>query len=196
MGSILETYDLLASMLAYPDALFTDEIERCVDRMGHADKGCTERFRKWAGEMAGLTLEAQQELYARTFDMSPKCTLEIGWHLFGEQYDRGTFLVWMRGQMRELGLAESTDLPDHARHVLAVLGRLQPDSADSFATACVLPALEIVREGLKKLDSPYELLADAICQFLESRHGPAQRDLNSFPILNSEHEDLLRAEGM
>ena len=102
----------------------------------------------------------------------------------------------MRGQLREFGLAESTDLPDHARHVLAVLGRLEPDAADNFGTACVLPALETVRDGLKQLDSPYELLVDAICHWLESRHGPAQRDLSSLPVLNGQHEDLFSAESV
>jgi nitrate reductase assembly molybdenum cofactor insertion protein NarJ len=102
----------------------------------------------------------------------------------------------MRGRLRELGLAESTDLPDHARHALAVLGRLDQRAADSFATACVLPALEMVRTGLKDLESPYELLLDAICQLLESQHGPAKRDLNSLPVLNGQHEKLFRAESV
>ena len=146
--------------------------------------------------MTDLPLADRQEIYARTFDMSPKCTLEIGWHLFGEQYDRGTFLVWMRGQLRQLGLGESSDLPDHARHALAVLGRMDEEVGRRFATACVLPAMEIVRDGLKKLESPYELLVDAICRWLVSLHGPAQRDLDSLPVLDGHHEDLLRAESL
>lgn len=191
-----ETYDLLASVLSYPDAEFDGKLERCVEMMGSMDSELARRFSKWADCIGGLSLEDRQEVYARTFDMSPKCTLEIGWHLFGEQYDRGTFLVWMRGQLRQFGLQESTDLPDHARHALAVLGRLEPEAADSFGTACVLPALEIVRDGLKQLESPYELLVDTLCRYLESQHGPAQRDSNSLPVLNGQHEDLLRAESM
>lgn len=194
----VEPYDFLASALMYPDAEFDRILDQCAETMCAADPApeLAQLFTKWVDCVRRLSPEDRQELYARTFDMSPKCTLEMGWHLFGEQYDRGTFLVWMRGQLREFGLAESTDLPDHARHVLAVLGRLQPAAADHFATACVLPSLEIVREGLKQLDSPYELLIDAICHFLESRHGPAERDPNSLPVLNGHHEELFRAESV
>jgi nitrate reductase delta subunit len=193
---MVETYDLLASVLTYPDSEFDGKPDRFAQDMRGGDPDLARRFAAWADAMRCLSLEDRQELYARTFDMSPKCTLEIGWHLFGEQYDRGTFLVWMRGQLREFSLAESTDLPDHARHVLAVLGRLEPEAADNFGTACVLPALETVRDGLKQLDSPYEALVDAICHWLESRHGHAQRDLNSLPVLNGQHEELFRAESV
>lgn len=196
MTGRLETYDLLASVLSYPDAEFEGKLDRCVDAWRAFDSETAVRFSKWVDCMRDLSLESRQEVYARTFDMSPKCTLEIGWHLFGEQYDRGTFLVWMRGQLRDFGLAESTDLPDHARHALAVLGRLEPESADSFGTACVLPAMETIAIGLKQLDSPYELLISAICRLLESQHGPAQRDSHSLPILNGRHEELLGAESM
>jgi nitrate reductase molybdenum cofactor assembly chaperone NarJ/NarW len=200
MSNRMETYDLLASVLTYPDAEFEsalgDFAERILAAVPDIDSAVGQRFVDWQNHMRGLSLGEQQEVYAHTFDMSPKCTLEIGWHLFGEQYDRGTFLVWMRGQLRELGLAESTDLPDHSRHALAVLGRLKSESADKFATACVLPSLEIVRDGLKQLDSPYDLLVGAICDLLESQHGPAERDLNSLPVLNGQHEELFRAESV
>ena len=196
MVRMQETYDVLASVLSYPDAELDSKLDRCVEVISAAEPELSQRFSTWAEGVRCLSLEDRQEVYARTFDLSPKCTLEIGWHLFGEQYDRGTFLVWMRGQLREFGLAESTDLPDHARHVLAVLGRLEPKAADSFGTACVLPAMEIIRDGLRKLDSPYELLVDAICHFLEAQHGPAQHDPTSLPVLNDQHEDLLRAESL
>lgn len=196
MARTKETYDLLASVLSYPDAELDGKLDQCIEMMGAANPELSVPFSKWADGVKSLSLEDRQEIYARTFDMSPSCTLELGWHLFGEQYDRGTFLVWMRGKLRQFELGESTDLPDHARHALAVLGRLKPDAADSFSTACVLPALEMVRDGLKKLGSPYELLIDAICHFLEAQHGPAEHDPMSLPVLNDQHEELLRAESL
>ncbi len=196
----MAAYDLLASVLSYPDAesdgILRSFLEELLAACPELAQETQLRFSKWRDQIESLSREERQEVYARTFDMSPKCTLEIGWHLFGEQYDRGTFLVWMRGQLRAFGLAESTDLPDHARHALAVLGRLEADSADRFATACVLPALETVRDGLRQLESPYEVLVDAICRFLESQHGPAERDLNSLPVLNGQHEELFSAESV
>lgn len=195
-ASVVETYDLLASALSYPDQELERKLAGFAETIKDVDTVLARAFGEWMELVKRLPLEDRQEAYARTFDMSPKCTLELGWHLFGEQYDRGTFLVWMRGQLRKFKLPESTDLPDHARHVLAVLGRLERESSDKFATACVLPALEIVRDGLVRMGSPYEGLVEAICGFLESRYGPAERDLSSLPVLNGQHEELFRAESV
>ena len=194
MVACVEIYDRLADVLTYPNAGFEDRLSRCGEALCGVDADFERAYADWADHMRSLSHEERQELYARTFDLSPKCTLELGWHLFGEAYDRGTFLVWMRGQLRGFSLIESTDLPDHVRHVLPVLGRLEDAAADAFSTACVQPALEIIREGLDGLDSPYGRLIDAIGGWLASRHGPSSRDPLALPILNEQHEDLLRAE--
>lgn len=194
MANMAEIYDFIASVFVYPDDEFENKLDRCEASLDALDAESRRQFGEWADHMRSLSPEGRQEVYARTFDLSPKCTLELGWHLFGEQYDRGTFLVWMRGRLREFSLTETTDLPDHVRHVLPVLGRLSPEAADRFSTACVLPAMETIRDGLEKMDNPYHALAAAVCTWLESRHGASGRDLNSLPILSEHHEDLLRAE--
>ena len=191
-----KTYDLIASVLTYPDSGFEERLTACGEILDELGEEPCRQFSAWMDKMRALSLEDCQEVYTRTFDLSPKCTLELGWHLFGEQYDRGTFLVWMRGKMRELSLVETTDLPDHSRHVLPVLGRMEPAAADKFSSACVLPAMETIREGLEKMDSPYDLLIDTICAWLESRHGASDRDPNSLPVLSEDHEALLRAESV
>ncbi len=190
------TYDLIASVLIYPDETFEERLATCEASLGALDDEARDRFVEWAQQMRDLSAEDRQEVYTRTFDLSPKCTLELGWHLFGEQYDRGTFLVWMRGQLRGFSLEETTDLPDHVRHVLPVLGRLEPSAADKFSRACVLPAMETIRDGLKTMDSPYGLLINGVCSWLESRHGASDRDATDLPILSEDHEALLRAESV
>ena len=69
-------------------------------------------------------LHELEETYARTFDINPACALEVGWHLFGEEYARGLFLVRLRGEMREHGVEESSELPDHITHVLALIAAM------------------------------------------------------------------------
>ncbi len=195
MKDAWNTYDALASAMTYPDTEFESKLADCLSALDEADKSTRDRVAGWAEHMRDMTPEAREEAYTRAFDMSPRCTLEIGWHLFGETYDRGTFLVWMRGQLQNFSLEEATDLPDHIRHVLPVLGRMDGADADKFSSACVLTSLETIREGLKGLDSPYETLIDAICDWLESRHGASIKETGSLPILN-EHEELLHAEDL
>ena len=190
-----DVYGALASALTYPGAGFEAAIDESLGALDGVDEAARKGFECWAERMREMSPEEREEVYSRTFDLSPKCTLELGWHLFGESYDRGTFLVWMRDKLSGFSLEETTDLPDHVRHVLPVLGRLRLADADKFSRACVLPAMETIREGLKGMDSPYESLLDTICDWLESRHGASIRDTGSLPIL-SQHEELLRAEGI
>ncbi len=188
-------YDSLAAVLTYPDATFEDIFDRCMRLLDGSEGDHATPREEWVAQLRDQSPEQRKEAYAQSFDMSPKCTLELGWHLFGESYDRGTFLVWMRGKLREFSIAESTDLPDHLRHVLPVLGRLEPEEADRFSTACVLPAMEIIRDGLTE-SSLYTPLVNTICTWLESRHGPSSHDSTSLPVLTEQHEELLRAEGL
>jgi nitrate reductase assembly molybdenum cofactor insertion protein NarJ len=121
-----------------------------------------------------------QELYVQTFEFNPACTLEIGWHLFGENYERGEFLVRMRGLLRRHGFAESTELPDHLTHLLALINRLNHDEAAELAGLFILPALGKIKEALK--DNPYGPLINAIEEKLEADFPDAPHRPPQFPI--------------
>jgi nitrate reductase assembly molybdenum cofactor insertion protein NarJ len=127
----------------------------------------------FAAQIRDLSTEALQEMFIRTFDMNPDRSLEVGWHLFGENYDRGTFLVKMRQQLRRFSIAESGELPDHITHVLAVLGRMPAGEAEEFAVACVFPALEKMCAGFddKKEVSPFKNVLDALAGLLRGWYG-------------------------
>ena len=84
--------------------------------------------------------------------------LEVGWHLYGEDYHRGAFLVRMRGLLREHGVPEETELPDHLTHVLPVLGRLDDARAEALARGYVLPALVKMLDGFGEKRNPYRQL--------------------------------------
>jgi nitrate reductase molybdenum cofactor assembly chaperone NarJ/NarW len=96
-----------------------------------------------------------EEAFTSTFDINPSCALEIGWHLFGEEYARGMFLVRMREELAKYDLQESAELPDHIVHVLAVIAAMPEDEARRFVTACVLPAVKKMNSAFKGNDNPY-----------------------------------------
>ena len=123
---------------------------------------------------------ALQELYVQTFEFNPACTLEIGWHLFGENYERGEFLVRMREQLRRYGIAETSDLPDHLRHLLLLIGRADPAEAAELAGQFVLPALGKIKDALK--DNPYQTLIAAVEAKLEADYPDAPRRPAQLPI--------------
>ena len=112
-----------------------------------------------------------EEAFTRTFDVNPACALEVGWHLFGEEYARGMFLVRMREEMRKFGLVESQELPDHITHVLAVVASMTDEEAARFVTACVLPAVIKMKAALDKTESPYAHVVSCLASVLQHVWG-------------------------
>jgi len=115
-----------------------------------------------------------EEAYTGTFDVNPACALEIGWHLFGEDYMRGQFLVRMRQELAKYGIPESGELPDHLTHVLPVVASMPEDEARQFSHACVFPALHKMQVSLDKNNSPYRHLIRCLTLVLEQHFGESQ----------------------
>jgi nitrate reductase delta subunit len=122
----------------------------------------------------------RQELYVQTFEFNPACTLEIGWHLFGENYERGEFLVRMREQLRRHRIAESTELPDHLTHLLPLIACMEHGEAAQFVGEFILPALTKIRSAIH--DNAYELVIAGIAEKLESDFPDAPRRPTQLPI--------------
>jgi nitrate reductase delta subunit len=154
-------FDALAALLGYPAGDYRSRIQAARESLG-GDAESRELLERFAAAVTPLSQESLQELFIQTFDLSPVCTLEVGWHLYGENYDRGAFLVRMRQQMREHGVAESDELPDHLTHVLQVLGRMEGDAQCDFAERFVLPALAKMMAGFKHKENPFEHVMNVI----------------------------------
>lgn len=165
-GQDAAVLDALAVLLCYPRAGFDAAVAACRARVPAECAEAAAGVEAFAAAVTGRPVSELEELYTQTFDFDPKCTLEIGWHLFGEEYERGAFLVRLRGMLRERGIAESGELPDHLSHVLPLLARLDAAEAGRLAGSCVLPALEKVLAALAGRDNPYEHLLGAVRSLL------------------------------
>ncbi len=119
---------------------------------------------EFAQAVAGMSVEDLQELYTRTFDWNPATSMEIGWHLYGENYERGEFLVEVRAMLRRYGVAESEGLPDHIVHVLPLIERLPAADAEHFVSECLAPALRKIHAALAGTGNPYLHLVRALAR--------------------------------
>ncbi len=162
----------LARLLLYPDAAFDDRLAAALavlERSGPpAARAALQRF---AREIRGRALTERQELFTQTFDFDPAAALEIGWHLFGEDYHRGELLVRLRAELRRHGLSENGELPDHLTLVLPLLDRMAAEEAADFYASCVVPALQCLQEGLRRKNSPYQWLLECLAEVLKERFG-------------------------
>jgi nitrate reductase molybdenum cofactor assembly chaperone len=111
---------------------------------------------------------AVQEQYVAAFDLDPACSLDVGWHLFGEAPERGAFLASLREDLARAGIYERGNLPDHLPTILRLIAREDEESAAALA-AIIAPAVTHLREFLRARGSPFADTIDAVARALDAR---------------------------
>lgn len=158
----------LAGLLAYPREGFKEAFPALSGRLAAEAPEAADALREFGAFVQGRADSELEESFTQTFDLDPTCALEIGWHLYGEDYKRGEFLVEMRRLMRQTGVPEGTELPDHLSHVLAVLSRLDEPEARALAgkALAALAKMRVAAAG-----KPYDSALRAVEEHLKTRFG-------------------------
>ena len=134
-----------------------------------------------------LSLDEQQALHTRTFDVHPILCLECGWHLYGEEYERGVLRTKIRSAMRDRGVAEAPELPDHLVNVLRLADALDAEERGPFVGAVALPAVRRMIEGLRAdrrvADSASDLSLKKKDRELLEAAAPPPRESPYLPVL-------------
>ena len=162
MATRRDIYDQLAELFVYPGPEYRSGLQECLELLGSDHPQSAERVAKFITLVADVDRNGIEELFTRTFDLNPECCPELGWHLFGERYERGSFLVWMRSQLRLYDIDEGTELPDHLMYAMRVLARMQDEVADRFATEAIISAIDRMLASLEDKKNPYENLLQAV----------------------------------
>jgi nitrate reductase delta subunit len=146
----------LASVLEYPKEDWFSRFEECKGLSLLTDRAGSEYFSGFCLGIHKFSLLELQELYTRTFDLSPVCALEVGYHLFGEDYKRGEFLARLRETENPYELGQEQQLPDYLPVVLRLLGQME-DAEERAAMIgyCLIPALKKMNEIFEKKQNPY-----------------------------------------
>jgi len=162
--AILEKFGRL---LSYPNGSYFAEVEACRKAASEIDPEAARCLGDFSARLRGLSVEDAQELYVQTFDLNPICALEVGWQLYGDNYDRGNFLVKMRQELERYGVPEKVELPDHLCHALPLIARMEPATVPSFVSASLVPALKKMLAAFEGKESPYEHVLKALSRILE-----------------------------
>src|SRR5215510_4362436 len=132
-----ETYEVLASLLEYPE-------QDLGTRIDHARGAVASDYLiTFTAGIESLAFSDLQELYTRTFDLNPACALEVGYHLFGENYKRGEFLANLRETEAPFDLGQTRQLPDYLPVLLRLLVKLEDQELRaSLVSECLVPGIE------------------------------------------------------
>ena len=137
------TFQLLADALEYPQPGLVEAVRECAALLAAdnlAAAACLHEFGNFVEETPRGRLE---EVYTDTFDLNAACYPYVGYHLFGESYQRSLFMLGLNERYRAHGFVVSGELPD----CLAVLLRFLAVCDDAVLSGeivheALLPALE------------------------------------------------------
>ena len=156
----------LAPLFVYPDDGYAARAAESARLLGLAP------LATFADAIAGTPAATLQEQFVEAFDLDPDCAPDLGWHLFGERYERGEWLVRLRGDLRRLGLEPSTELPDHITNVLRILALDEPPQRAGLARD-VGPVLDSLHAALERRNSPFRHALAAARQAVAASTGGA-----------------------
>jgi len=164
----------LAPLLEYPQGNYHALAEACLAAAGDggdAEDQAIQNVRGYLVTFVGFVRQSErselEELFTRTFDLNPTCSLDVGWHLYGEQYARGSFLVSLRAALRAHNIHEETELPDHLPSLLRLLARLETDEAADLAEKSLRPAVAKMMTAFPDEQNPFSSLLRAVAGLLD-----------------------------
>lgn len=163
-------------IIAYPTDEYHAQTEQCLEMLERIQPVVAEQFRPFAEFVLTKRPADLEELYIQAFDMNPGTSLDMSWHLFGETYDRGAFLVAMRQLLKEHDIDEKSELPDNVTHLLQVLPHLDEQRGEDIALRCLLPGLLIVEENLKNSENPYLAVIVSLRKLIERVYSAPERN--------------------
>ncbi len=107
-----------------------------------------------------------EERYTGLFDMNPVCTLHVGYHVFGDTYQRGELLAGLAAELRRAELPTDGELPDFLPTLLRLHGRLDAGDARMLREAALVPGLRKMAAALAESRDPWARLVCALPEAL------------------------------
>ncbi len=136
-------YRNFSNILEYPSPTLSVNVKECLVLLESINSKATARLKKFQAFVVQTPLGQLEEIYSGTFDLQPKCYPYAGYHLFGENYKRGAFMVKLQEQYRLHDFSWEKELPDHIAVILRFLSILHDEEAAGILKEeCLIPVLE------------------------------------------------------
>ncbi|GAM96869.1 respiratory nitrate reductase delta chain [alpha proteobacterium U9-1i] len=169
------TYRALAVMLSYPTAEIAALVPPAMAALavgGIVPMALVRGLAPLARELEQDDLYDAQARYVDLFDRTRSLSLQLYEHIHGESRDRGQAMVELLKLYSSHGLElTAKELPDHLPVFLEFLSQRPADEAAALLGQAA-HVLEALRERLKKRDSNYALVFDALVAIVDADRNP------------------------
>jgi nitrate reductase delta subunit len=158
--------DTIAFLLEYPGIAFASKIEAARLESGGSEE-MDRAFDALARHLESRGKAAAEEHYTQLFDLSPVCTLHIGYHLFGDAYGRGELLAGLVGELKKAGVPLGDEIPDFLPTLLRLVSRIEDDDdRHVFVEQVLLPGLDKMVDSLAESKDPWSAIVRALPELL------------------------------
>jgi nitrate reductase delta subunit len=162
---MMGTFNILAEAFRYPAPGLLKILE--ANQAHIAERQIQTSYTSFLRQTKTLSLTEWEELYTRTLDLSPAVAPYIGFQMWGEGYQRGSFMALMNHAMQMEAIETEGELPDHLIPVLRYLEVAAHPPAELLEA--LKPAVKRMRAVLHKADpdNPYNHLLQAVLQGID-----------------------------
>lgn len=132
------------------------------------------------------TVEQQQEIYTRTFDVQAITTMDCGYLIFGDDYKRGELLSNLNREHKDAGNELHNQLGDHIPNLLRLLPKLKDEElTEELVTQIIKPALSKILAEFDpdRIKSKNELYKKHHQTLIESSEMYARRYVHALKAL-------------
>lgn len=169
------TYSALAALLSYPTAetaALMPSVMQALALDGIVPLKLVRQLAPLARDLEQGDLYELQARYVDLFDRTRSLSLQLYEHVHGESRDRGQAMVELLKLYSTHGLElTAKELPDHLPVFLEFLSQRPPQEAAALLGQAA-HVLEALRERLRKRESPYALVFDALVSIVEADRNP------------------------
>ena len=164
----MSVYRSFARVLDYPGCEMLEQLDQCASELRELMPECQEGVRRFQEQHRKWGTARLQEIYTSAFDMQPDCTLNLSYHLFGEDQRRGLFLVKLKELYQQAGVDSGNELPDHLCVMLRYLAtHAEAAEKRDLIADCMIPAVSKIRGDVDEAANPYGHLLDALLLWLK-----------------------------
>ncbi len=152
----------LVYFLTYPDERFSGNAEALSRLFQGYDSLSAGRFETFLVRMNALLPEEREEIFTRTFDVTPVCIPYVSIHLFGEEnFKRGEMMARLNARYEEMQFDPAGELPDHVVVLLRYAAGVDDGEFQELVRFCLLgPIARMIAANGE--ENPYCILLETI----------------------------------
>lgn len=174
-STFTQEYQCLAQLLAYPAEQAAAKLATHREQVAAGCPSAAQDIDRFVHAAQPLSRGAWEELYTRTFDLAPICTLYVSVYLFGaENYQRGQLMARLAEAFDRHGIDRQGELPDHLGVLMLLLAALPDDERRELIHYCLQQPVKTMIGTLTKADNPYRFVLQAVQHLLEADLGGEQ----------------------